>query len=298
MKSNRKLPQLNRGPDVQIADRICTYGAVSTELALLSDQRLSVLLSKATPIGTSIGGTAVSMEIGGTRIFVKKIPLTDLERRPENIMSTANLFGLPSYCQYGLGDIGSPGFGAWRELAANIMSTNWVLTGECANFPLMYHWRVLPGAPHISDEHKNIDDSVNYWNGSPAVRARLEAKQSASAEILLFLEHIPQTLRTWFVNQVTIGGDAAVSATRMVESSLEATTSFMKSRGFLHFDGHFENILTDGQSLFFADFGLAMCTRFELSEAETTFFEIHRDYDRFYALSHLVHWLVVTLFGK
>ncbi|MFI7135214.1 hypothetical protein ACIBQ1_56840 [Nonomuraea sp. NPDC050153] len=32
----------------------------------------------------------------------------------------------------------------------------------------------------------------------------------------------------------------------------------MNSRGLLHFDAHFENILTGGQRLYFADYGLAV----------------------------------------
>lgn len=43
----------------------------------------------------------------------------------------------------------------------------------------------------------------------------------------------------------------------------------MNTRGLLHFDAHFENILTDGQRLFFADYGLAISSRFELSRDES-----------------------------
>ncbi len=88
--------------NTQITKRHTNYGAIATELALLSDQRLTKLLEEATPIGTSIGGTSSLLTISGTNIFVKKVRLTDIERRPENIMSTANLFDLPLYCQYGI----------------------------------------------------------------------------------------------------------------------------------------------------------------------------------------------------
>lgn len=46
------------------------------------------------------------------------MPLTDVELRPENVRSTANLFGLPTFYQYG---VGSAGFGARRELAVHLM---------------------------------------------------------------------------------------------------------------------------------------------------------------------------------
>jgi hypothetical protein len=53
------------------------------------------------------------------------------------------------------------------------MTTNWVLAKQTAAFPLMYHWRVLPGAAPLADEHIDIERAVAYWGGSSAVRQRL-----------------------------------------------------------------------------------------------------------------------------
>lgn len=75
------------------------------------------------------GGKSALISIDEIPVFVKKIPLTELEQLPQNFMFTANLFDLPLCYQYG---IGSAGFRAWRELATHIMTTNWVVTGECA----------------------------------------------------------------------------------------------------------------------------------------------------------------------
>ena len=284
------------------SNRLVTYSTVSTELALLSDERLAKLLEEATHIGTSIGGTAVLLNVRGTSIFVKKILLTDIERVPENRMSTANLFNLPVFCQYGIGlDIGSPGFGAWRELAAHTMSTNWVLAGESSNFPLMYHWRVLPRSmqkPLTSEQLKQLEREVEYWDGSLAIRTRLEAKKQASAEVVLFLEYVPEDLNTWFGKQIAEGGSVAESACIMVESNLKAITAFMNARDLLHFDAHFRNILTDGHQLYFTDFGLATSPRFDLSEVEAEFYKNHSTYDRCYIVTHLVNWLIGVLFGS
>ncbi len=84
---------------------------------------------------------------------MKKVPITDLELQAENYMSTTNIFNLPMCCQYG---IGSAGFESWRELAAHIMTTNWVITGQCPNFPMMYHWRIVKDtdSKSISDEEQ------------------------------------------------------------------------------------------------------------------------------------------------
>lgn len=118
--------------------RLARHYAASAALALLSDAELADLLDAAQVVGAGIGGVTARLDVGGTAVFVKRIPLTDLERRPEHVRSTANLHGQPAHCQYG---IVSPGFGAWRELAANTLATNWVLAGRNPQFPLMYHWR-------------------------------------------------------------------------------------------------------------------------------------------------------------
>jgi hypothetical protein len=214
-------------------------------------------------------------------VFVKRIPLTDQERR---LRSTANVFDLPAVCHYG---IGGPGFGAWRELEVLATTTDWVLLGDSLSFPLMYHWRVLPRvSPSLPDDLADIERVVEYWQGSPQVRRRIEAINDASASVVVFLEYFPQHLNEWFGTHLTD------SACAMVERELAAGTSFMNARGLLHFDAHFENVLTDGERLYFADFGLAMDPRFDLSAAESAFYTEHLTYDRHYSTTYLVDWLV------
>ncbi|MGW3917776.1 hypothetical protein ACWEBX_40980, partial [Streptomyces sp. NPDC005070] len=202
--------------------------------------------------------------------------------------STANLFGLPMFYQYG---VGSAGFGAWRELAAHVMTTNWVLGNAYEGFPLMYHWRVLPDSPPegFADALGGIDGAVEHWEGSSAVRERLEAIGASSASLVLFLEHIPRTLADWLHDHRTAaadGGDG--SPFRWAEEALARGTAFMTSHGFVHFDAHFANVLTDGRRLYFADFGLALSSRFELTAAEAEFLSAHRLYDRCHAARHLL----------
>jgi len=50
-----------------------------------------------------------------------------------------------------------PGFGAWRELAANQSVTEGILAGETESFTLLHHWRVLPGRQPVAAEHLDID---------------------------------------------------------------------------------------------------------------------------------------------
>ncbi|WP_436763457.1 serine/threonine protein phosphatase [Streptosporangium sp. V21-05] len=279
-------------------ERVGRYGEVASALALRGDRQLGEALERARVLGSGIGGTSALLSVGGVPVFAKRIPLTDPERRADNVMSTANLFGVPPFCQYGLVEVAGPGFGAWRELAASVMTTNWVLAGRSAAFPLLYHWRVLPGAPPPADEHADVEAVVRYWDGSSAVRDRLHALAGASACIVLFQEFIPHTLDDWLAARLADGREAATAAAAMVESCLLTDVAFMNGQGLTHFDGHFGNILTDGERLYIADLGLATSPRFDLSEGEIEFLERHRTHDLGYALMRLVNWLVTGFCGE
>lgn len=286
----------NQLQNTKIAKRIVTHEMISKKLAVLSDQELTNLINDAKSIGTSIGGTTALLTIDHMNIFIKKVRLTDIERLPENMLSTANVFDLPFYYQYGLG---SAGFGVWRELAIHTLSTQWVLNGECANFPMLYHWRLLPTAvtPPTTEELSKLESRVEFWAGSPEVRTRLLANINSSAEIILFLEYIPENLNQWLSKQISNGDSATESACKMVEENLKSVTSFINSRGLLHFDLHFFNILTDGDCLYFADFGLAMSSQFDLREDELDFFKKHHNYDLSYSMAYFIEWLLANLFG-
>jgi hypothetical protein len=272
--------------------RLSAYASASSHLALLSDLALERMVDQAPEVRSGIGGTSGSLEVEGVRVFVKQIPVTGRELLPVHARSTANLFGLPGYYQYGLG---SAGFGAWRELATHIMTTNWVLSDEHRAFALLYHWRVLPGpvaTEGIFAEFGGLDGAVAHWAGSAAVRDRLRALRDSPARLVLFLEHVPQTLSAWLADQ-------DVSAFGRVDAQLADTTAFMREHGLAHFDAHFLNILTDGHALYFSDFGLALSDRFELSDRERAFLREHRGYDRDYTAAHLVnHHMAERLRGE
>lgn len=277
--------------------RLEAHSSVSAALACLSDEQLLASIAEAPPLHSGIGGTSAMLAVNGTTVFVKKVPLTDLERQPENRMSTANLFELPLYYQYG---IGSSGFGAWRELAANLTTTAWVLSGECPSFPVMFHWRVLPAAepsPMSPERRQELDAAVRFWEESPAIRKRLEGIHGASAHVVMFLEYFPQTLHTWLRAELGSGEEGAERALAFVEEHLRRANLFMKDRGFVHFDAHFANILTDGEALYFGDLGLALSSTFDLGSEEISFLERHRTYDQAGAATSLVHSIVTARSG-
>jgi hypothetical protein len=283
-------PLMHR-PDSLYAARLAAYGAVATRLSLLSDRRLGDVVAAASTVRAGIGGRSAELAVEGRRVFVKRVPLTDVETQPKNVRSTANLFGLPLFYQYG---VGSAGFGAWRELAVHTMATNWVLGREYEGFPLMYHWRVLPDSPPegFADEFGGIDGAVAHWDGSPAVRKRLEGIARSSHSLVLFLEHVPQTLGGWLHEHRETAMPTGGAAYSWVEDALAQGTAFMSSRGLVHFDAHFHNLLTDGRLIYFADFGLALSSGFELSAAEDRFLSDHLAYDRHYAACRLIRHLV------
>lgn len=142
-----------------------------------------------------------------------------------------------------------------------------------------------------------MERAVAYWGGGSGVRRRIEALQQSTASLMLFLEYIPQTLHDWLGVQIGAGDEVAGQACAMVDNELSAGTSFMNARGLLHFDAHFKNILTDGRRLYFADYGLALSSRFDLSREEAGFHDRHRSHDRCYTASYLVYWLVTALYG-
>ncbi|MEU6841503.1 hypothetical protein ABZ930_06465 [Streptomyces sp. NPDC046716] len=248
--------------------RRATYARMSTALALTDDRRLRALIDGAEHGGTGIGGRSGVLDVDGTRVFVKRVPLTQRELRPENLRSTANLFGLPSFYQYG---IGSAGFGAWRELAMHTMTTNWVLAEAYDGFPLTYHWRILPDTPPegFLDGLGGIEGAVAYWEHSPAVRVRLEELSTARHSLALFLEYVPTTLAEHLADRPD------TAALRRIVRELERGTAFLRAQGVVHFDAHLRNLLTDGERVLFADFGLALSSRFRLTGDEARFLTGH-----------------------
>jgi hypothetical protein len=293
------VQELSHGTSMDMSHqvRLSRYGDVSTALALLSDRQLGRLVDAAQAMGSGVGGTTALLTVAGAPVFAKRIPLTDLERAPDNLMSTGDVFRLPTFCHYGVVAHSAGGFGAWREVAANSMTTNWVLTKRSEAFPLMYHWRVLPGAAPLTEEHANIDRAVAYWGGSHAVRQRLHALSQASASVVLFLEYIPQDLNTWLTSQLAAGPDAIGAACAMAGRQLRASTAFMNANGLLHFDAHFRNILTDGHRLYFADLGLATSPHFDLSTDERDFLARNTSHDTGYTVRELVNWMVRHVVG-
>ena len=248
-----------------LTTRIDTYYKLNTRLIYLDNEQLNSLFGGER--NTRGWGENHVIKLGKSKVFVKRIPLTDLEYN--HMFSTRNLYDLPTYYNYG---VGSAGFGVFRELLTHIRTTNWVLQGEIENFPLMYHYRIMPR----SVEKKDLDTDwygryVKYWNSNENIGKYILDRTNAKYEVVLFLEYIPYTFSKWF--------ERNINQLNQSINQISNAITFLRGNGIIHFDVHFNNILTDGNKPYLTDFGLALDKRFDLSETERAFFRKNTYYD-------------------
>ncbi|TDP12058.1 hypothetical protein DFR39_102446 [Roseateles asaccharophilus] len=278
--------------------RLRKHSEVSSYLAGLDDETLAGLLQRSSAGKDGFGGRTTQLAFGKLRIFCKLIPLTILEAQPENYKSTANLFRLPSYYQYG---IGSVGFGAWRELAAHALASDWVASGKQEQFPLLHHWRIvkLPGVASVESEADDyLTHAAAHGNDESAIRERLVSLRASASHIAIFSEYFPKTLSDWLVEELQKDTQSASTAIWFTEERARAVLDFMRRANFVHFDAHLSNILTDGNRLYFADFGLALHDSFELTHDERSFLSNHSEYDKVRFAASMVHTICRAMPGE
>lgn len=256
----------------------------AAELAALDDAALARLLATSTPLGAGIGGRTARLDVAGTPVFVKRVPLTarEAERR-----STADPYGLPLVTHYGMG--ASPAGGAWRELEAHRAAAGLGLAPE------LYHWRLIRETEPAPLPAELADTAAVAKSWGPAAALRVEELRHAPASLLLFMEHLPHTLHDWLLPRVHEAG-AEADVARVAER-LDAATRTMSAHGLVHFDGHWGNVLTDGSRVLYTDFGLALADSFALTAEEGAFLAAHRAHDLGYARSFLVNWLLTQAYG-
>ena len=272
------------------ATRILAYEYTKRDFECLKNETLEMLMEASTDLcATSVGSQMGTLLVGKTRVFFKRIPLTELETLPENVRSTRNVFSLPpSYYR-----VESAGFGAWRELFCHQEATQWVLDGECSSFPLLYGWRILSRKGNFSKQeimHENkMDDEI------PEVYQRLLAIERAPYELVLFLESIPQTASDWLDAQLYIHPSKAIAALARLEKEVSYILTFCERKGLLHSDPHLLNILTNGSDFFLSDFGIASYTKFELSSEERHAHNSHTLYPGYALHYYLILYITEKL---
>lgn len=247
------------------------YFKLSSQIAQLDNAQLLSLFGNSESNESSTGwGMNHVIVLGQFKVFVKRVPVTNIEY--DNLFSTRNLYDLPTSYSYG---ISSTGFGVFRELVTHIKTTNWVLEGEIANFPLMYHYRMIP----FSGRRADVD--LERWGNNANVRSYVLDRATANHELVLFLEYIPHILETWLRENP--------NKLQKPLNDLRTTIDFLRTKGIIHFDAHFRNILTDGQQTYLTDFGLVLDKSFMLTKDEESFFEQNTFYDYGEVLRNLGH---------
>ena len=257
------------------------YFRLSSYIAQLNNAELHSLLDGSPSSESSTGwGSSQVVVLGQSKVFVKRIPVTSLEH--DNLFSTRNFYDLPSYCNYGIGSFASTGFGVFRELMTHLKTTHWVLEGASADFPLMYHHRIMP----FFGQRAEVDRSqyrsyVESWGNSENAGKYVLDRAIAPYELVLLLEYIPYVLEAWLQENP--------SQLQHLLSDLRTTIDFLRAKRVIHFDAHFQNILTDGNQIYLTDFGLVLDKSFALTKDEETFFEQHIFYDYGEILRNLGH---------
>jgi hypothetical protein len=229
------------------------------DLASRSDDELVALLPDAAY--DQGWGASCTVHVDGQPVFLKRLPLTDVE--VANPGSTRNRFKLPTYYCYG---VGSAGFGSWREVVAHRA------TSGTPGFPTLLHERVMARtAMPRTDLPWTIEGYVAYWNGNRRIGEYMAARDAATHEVWVLLEHLPQTGNDWVLAneaEVDVILDAAYDIVRR-----------LGDLGITHFDSHLGNVVTDGNGFRMTDFGLAVGDGFELTADERRFVDRHRHYD-------------------
>ena len=251
--------------DKQLQQRQKLYFEISSQIAQIDNAQLRSLLGKGE--ASNGWGRSQIIDVGRSKVFVKRVPITDVEY--ENAFSTRNLYDLPTYYNYG---VGSAGMGVFRELVAQIKTTNWVLAGAIALFPLMYHYRIIP----FHGTHQEVHEErharyVTYWGGNANIGRYMLDRARANYELVLFLEHIPYTVASWLLENP--------GKTSLVLADMYSAINFLRSNGIIHLDAHFNNMVTDGKRVYLTDFGLALDKGFDLTPAERQFYKQNSHYD-------------------
>ncbi|KAB8317945.1 hypothetical protein SD81_022185 [Tolypothrix campylonemoides VB511288] len=257
------------------------YFKLSSHIAQLDNAQLHSLFDNSESNESSTGwGLSHTIVLGQSKVFVKRVPVTNIEY--DNLFSTRNLYDLPTYCNYGIGYFASTGFGVFRELVTHIKTTNWVLEGAIATFPLMYHYRIIPFCGRrAAVDRSRLKDYVEYWGNSANAGNYVVDRANANYELVLFIEHIPYILETWLRQNP--------NKLQKPLDELRTTIDFLRTKGIIHFDTHFRNVLTDGEQIYLTDFGLVLDKSFTLSLDEESFFKQNTFYDYGEVLRNLGH---------
>lgn len=201
---------------------------------------------------------------------------------------------MPPWYHYGVGE-GSTGFNAWREVAAHEMVSNWVASAVCSGFPLLYHWRIMPGIARHPLAEDDIARAVRFWRDSSEVEDRLRALSASTTEIAVFVEHVPNVLSTWIHHQLSAASGETADAVVGAVDQLLGVAQYLRGQAVVHFDTHLDNVLSTGEDVVVSDFGLLIAADFQLDTHERHMLATHTDHDVAYCAASLTNAIVARV---
>ncbi len=247
------------------------YKKLSEKLAVLTDKKILELTNVQSEIKK--WGEHGVIKLGGNNLFFKKLPLS--EKFALNQFNTKNLYNIPVNCNYGFG---TAGVNPWRELITHIKTSNWVLTKEIENFPLLYYYRIIKDNNHNFETGMNekLLERFNFKN----YHLYLEERAKCNYKIVMFLEYIPNMLYNYIEKDINYVKYFFKESTKILD--------FLQTNGILHLDTHWGNYLVDENGkLYLTDFGIVLDKNFNLDEKEKLFMKKNKLLPYYYRFESL-----------
>jgi len=243
-------------------ERKQNYDKLNIQLSYMSDDELHKIIDKEQK-KQGCGETSI-IEIDKIKIFVKSIVLTELEYN--NKYDTSNLFNLPLFYNYGLC---SAGINCWRELLMHKKTTQYVLSGQCNNFPLLYHYRIIETKP------KKINftlKKIKNWDSNKNIKEYMRCKSKTKYRILLLIEYFPKKAADWILEDSNNLSSFYNQGFKII--------NFLNSKNIIHFDSYIGNFVVDiHNNIYLTDYGLVLDKDFNLSDKELTFYNDNKYHD-------------------
>jgi len=204
----------------------------------------------------------------GVKIFVKEIPIA----KKYSITNTKNVYNIPTKYNYGLG---SYGINPFRELKLCQITTEFVLSNKCTNFPLLYGYEIIK-------QNNKFENPKAKFNKNKYINKMLKDRNNAKYNLILYLEYFDFSLDYEIIDFLN-------------ESS--KILDFLNKNGILHMDAHDGNILYDKKSkqFYITDFGISVYNKFDLENKDIKFIHKNKNYDKNY-LAYTVLYKIIDYY--
>lgn len=253
--------------------RINNHNNLQLSLAYMSDKNIIELISGKVENKYKKWGINKIIKVNNKKVFIKGLPLA---RKFVENRTSANLYNLPAYYNYGYG---SAGCNPWRELLLHLKTTKYVSSGELHNFPLLHHYRIVEYDDNYFETGLQ-EKLMKRYHYNKNIKKYLQDRAKSKYKIILFLEYIPY-----------VGWKYLQKNASFVKSFYEQSKkiiSFIHKKEFYHNDAHLGNFLIDkNEQIYLTDFGLSLDKSFDLDKGELKFIEYNKKLDNYYMIDNV-----------